>query len=249
VSSSAPVVAIIQARMGSTRLPGKILKPLAGRPSLAWIVERTRAIAGVDSVIVATTDRPGDDAVETLAREAGWRCFRGSEPDVLDRYYRAAIEGGARHVVRVTADCPLLCVSEAGRTVAHHLAVAADYTHNVTVWGSGLPIGTGVEVMTFAALEASWREGHEPHHREHVDEFVYEHPERFRLECVKAPPELTRPELRLTVDTPEDFALVGTLYERLSRPGHLIDLAEVIALLDAEPALVAINRDIQQRIR
>lgn len=161
--------------MGSSRLPGKILKPLAGRPSLAWIVERTRAISSVDDVLVATTDRPGDDAVETLARAEGWPLFRGSEPDVLDRYYQAALQARARHVVRVTADCPLVCVSEADRTVRHHLAAANDYTHNVTVWGSGLPIGTGVEIMTFAALETSWREGHESHHREHVDEYIYEH--------------------------------------------------------------------------
>ncbi len=249
MSSTERVVVIIQARMGSSRLPGKILKLLEGRPSLAWIVERSRAIPAIDEIVVATTNQPGDDAVEALALAQGWRVFRGSEPDVLDRYYRAAVEAKARHVVRVTADCPLLCVDEADRAVRHHLAVAADYTHNVTVWGSGLPIGTGIEVMTFAALEASWHEGHEPHHREHVDEFIYEHPERFRIECVKAPSQLARPELRLTVDTAEDFALVAAIYQRLHRPGHLIALSEVIALLDAEPALLELNRGIEQRIR
>jgi spore coat polysaccharide biosynthesis protein SpsF len=249
MSSADRVVTIIQARMGSTRLPGKILKPLAGRPSLAWIVERCRVVESVAEVIVATTDRPTDDPVAALAKEHGWRLFRGSEPDVLDRYYRAALESGARHVVRVTADCPLLCVSEGDRTIRHHLAVHADYTHNVTVWGSGLPIGCGLEVFTMVALEASWREGHEPHHREHVNEFIYEHPERFRIECVQAPLHLQRPSFRLTVDTPEDLALVSVLYERLQQPGSLVDLSAVIALLDAEPQLLELNRHVEQRVR
>jgi spore coat polysaccharide biosynthesis protein SpsF len=248
MSSAEKVVAIIQARMGSTRLPGKILLPLAGRPLLEHVVERGRAVAGVDEVIVATSGLDRDDPVRRLGAERGWRVFSGSEADVLDRFYRAAVEAGAAHVMRLTADCPLLCVTEAARLVAQHVASGADYSHNITVWGSGLPLGTGTEIFTFATLEASFRDGHEAHHREHVDEYVYEHPERFRIESLAAPEALRRPSFRLTVDTPEDMALMTAIYDRLHR-GRLIALADVVALLDGEPGMLGLNEKIQQRTR
>ena len=230
------VVAIIQARLGSTRLPGKVLADLSGEPMLAHVVWRTAAVAGVDEVVVATTDRPADDAIASLCAQRGWPSFRGSEPDVLDRYYRAAVAHQADHVVRVTSDCPLVCTVQASRVVERHLQAGNDYTHNITVWGSGLPLGANAEIFRLSALEAAWRDGREPHHREHVDEYVYEHPERFRIERVDAPPELHRPTMRITVDTPEDIERVRRIYARLYRPGALIDVREVVALLDAEAA-------------
>jgi spore coat polysaccharide biosynthesis protein SpsF (cytidylyltransferase family) len=198
----------------------------------------------VDHTVVATSDLAQDDAIGELCVERGWLCFRGSEDDVLDRYYRAALAHEATHVVRVTADCPFLCAAESDRVIAHHLGTNADYSHNITVWGSGMPLGTGTEIFTLATLERSWREGREPHHREHVDEYVGDHPELFRIERVEAPPELRRPELRLTVDEPEDLELTRELYARLAEP---FDLADVIRLLDASPELGELNRHVVQK--
>ena len=240
-------VAIIQARSGSSRLPGKVLLDLGGEPLLAQVVRRVRAMRRVDGLVVATTTAPGDARIEALCTQRGWPCFRGDEEDVLDRYYQAARHAGARHVVRITSDCPLVCPRQTDRLIGHFLDAQADYAHNVTVWGGEMPLGTGSEVFTFEALEASWREGKEPHHREHVDEYVYEHPERFRIEKVVAPPELRRPELRLTVDTAEDLELMREIYRRLYRPGEVLDLGDVIRLLDDQPHLLEINRHVVQK--
>ncbi len=241
------VVAIVQARMGSSRLPGKVLRELGGKTVLEQVVARSQAISGVDQVLVATSTLPVDDPLEDLSKRNSWSCFRGSESDVLDRFYRAAIEVHASHVLRVTADCPLLAIEEAGAVIARHLATGAAYTHGITVWGSGMPLGTGAEIMTFAALERSWREGHEPKHREHVDEYIGDHPELFPTERVDAPPGLRRPELRLTLDTEDDLTLLRTIYERLGANGELVGLRDVVALLDREPALLSINAHVVQR--
>ena len=220
-----------------------------GQPLLERVVERARRIDGVDEVMVATTPSAGDESIVDLCRRRGWTCYRGSEQDVLDRYVQAARIARAEHVVRITADCPLVCVSEAGRLLVHHHELRADYSHNITVWGSGLPLGTGVEVFTRHALEISWREGLEPHHREHVDEYVYEHPERFRIESTTASPGLRRPDYRLTVDTLDDLVLMREVHRRLgaSKDGGMIRLIDVIALLDAEPALLEINQHVAQK--
>lgn len=241
------VVTVIQARMGSTRLPGKVLEPVSGDALLALVCERARRVGSVDETVVATSTLAADDVIAQFCDERGWNCFRGSESDVLDRYFQAAIASEADHVVRITSDCPLVCPHEADRVVRHHLASGVDYTHNLTVWGSGMPLGTGVEIFTRAALERSWREGHELHHREHVDEYVGDHPELFRIDRVDAPDELRRPELRLTVDTPEDLRLVRAIYDRLYRPAEVLELADVIALLDNSPELVEINRHVVQK--
>jgi spore coat polysaccharide biosynthesis protein SpsF len=232
------IVAIIQARMGSTRLPGKVLRDLAGAPLLERVVRRAEAVEGVGAVVVATSVNPADDAIEALCDAMAWLCFRGDEQDVLQRYLDAATRYEADQVVRITADCPFLCSSEAARLVAHHLASGADYSHNLTVWGSGMPLGTGAEVFTFGALERSARDGHEPHHREHVDEYVYEHPEIFRIEALEAPPALHYPDHRLTVDTAQDLELARSIYRELERPENLIDVAEVVELLARRPDLV-----------
>jgi spore coat polysaccharide biosynthesis protein SpsF (cytidylyltransferase family) len=222
---------------------------LEGQPLLARVVERAQRIEGVDRVMVATTTGAGDESIVDLCRRMGWTCYRGSEHDVLDRYVQAARIARAEHIIRITADCPLISVSEAGRLLVHHHELRADYSHNITVWGSGLPLGTGIEVFTRQTLETSWREGLEPHHREHVDEYVYEHPERFRIGFVTASSRLHRPDYRLTVDTLDDLVLVREIYRRLgaNNDGGMIRLVDVIALLDAEPELLEINGHVAQK--
>lgn len=241
------VVAIIQARMGSTRLPGKVLADVAGDVLLAHVFERTRRMKLVDQTVVATSNATADDAIAALCDDRDWSCSRGSESDVLDRYYQAALAYEADHIVRITADCPFVCPHEADRVIARHLECRADYAHNITVWGSGMPLGTGTEIFTRSALARSWREGDQPHHREHVDEYVGDHPELFAMQRVDAPDHLRRPEMRLTVDTPEDLHLVREVYGRLYAPGELIELVDVVTLLDESPSLVDINRHVVQK--
>lgn len=241
------VVAIVQARMGSTRLPGKVLEEIAGDFLLSHVVRRTLQMRLVDETVVATSDAEADEVIAALCDDRGWCCFRGSEADVLDRYVQAARAYNADHIVRVTADCPFICPHEADRVVARQLESGADYTHNITVWGSGMPLGTGTEIFTRATLERSWRDGHEAHYREHVDEYVGDHPKLFRIERVDAPPHLRRPDLRLTVDTPEDLLFAREVYARLYQPGDIVGLASVIALLDKTPELVEINRHVVQK--
>jgi spore coat polysaccharide biosynthesis protein SpsF len=233
--------------MGSTRLPGKVLADVAGEPVLSHIVRRVQAIEGIAGAVLAIPTTPEDDPIFELARHRQWRCVRGSGEDVLDRYAQAAREVNADHVVRITADSPLLCMREAGRVLRHHLSTGADATHNITALGSGMPVGSACEVFTVAALEVSWKEGQQPHHREHVDEFIFEHPERFRIEKVDAPEALRRPNYRLTLDTPQDLDLVRRLYSALYRPGTLLEVADVVRLLDRRPDLLSINKDVEQK--
>jgi spore coat polysaccharide biosynthesis protein SpsF len=242
------VVVVIQARLGSTRLPGKVLMEIGGALALEHVVARSQAIVGVDGVVVATTDLTDDDAIADACAAHDIACFRGNEEDVLDRYYQVAREWKADHIVRVTADCPLVCPHEAARVVERQLTRGADCTHNLTIFGSEMPLGTGVEVFTFDTIAASWREGRSAHHREHVDEFVYEHPERFQIELVTAPVQLARPRYRLTVDTEEDLDLIRRIYDAVAPgPGGLVELRDVIALLDGRPDLVEINVHVQQK--
>lgn len=248
-SHTVNVVAVVQARMGSTRLPGKILADIAGEPMLARVVTRCEVIEGINEVVVATSELAADDVVAQLCDSRGWACIRGSEADVLDRYHLAARRFAADHVMRVTADCPLLCPRQGAEVVRRHLEDRNDYTHNLTVWGSSMPLGTGVEVFTFDALDRSWREGHEPHHREHVDEYVGDHPELFRIGLVTAPAALQRPDYRITVDTPEDLELARRIYEGVKpAPGGVIDVLDVVTFLDEHPDLLSINRHVRQKL-
>lgn len=205
---------IIQARMGSTRLPGKVLRPIAGKVLLDHVLGRLSLLAYPVTVVVATSDLPQDDAI---ARHCALRCvavFRGSETDVLDRYYQCAKEYGFEHVVRLTADNPFTDMEELQRLIEQHLARYDDYTHS---FGS-MPLGVGAEIFTFAALERSAREGHAPNHREHVNEYIQEHTDNFRVGILEVPAVKRCPDLRLTVDTEDDYqracAIVGRACDR-----------------------------------
>ena len=210
--SGAKVGIIIQARMGSTRLPEKILKPVGSSVLLGHIVERLRRLKTPALPVIATSTEGRDDAVERFCREAGVACFRGSESDVLDRYYRCAVGRGFTQVVRLTGDNPFPDMEELDRLIALHLKENAEFSHSFRV----LPIGVGAEIFTFEALEASWREGMAPHHREHVDEFLLENPNRFRTLELDAVPSKHRPEVRLTVDTEADYRKACYIVEHAS---------------------------------
>ena len=233
-------VAIIQARMSSSRLPGKVLMNLAGQTVLFHVVQRTLQMEA-DLVLVATSSSPADDPIVELCDRYAWPCFRGSENDVLDRYYQAACEHKAEHIVRATADNPLVCPIQAKLALDHHRKKEADYTHI-----EGLPLGTAAEVISFPALERAWHEARRPEEREHVTPYLYRHG-FFKLETVNASGDVRAPELRLTVDVEDDLKLIHRIYARLYREGEIIPLRDVVALLRSEPALASLNAHVLQR--
>ena len=199
---------IIQARMGSTRLPGKVLKPIAGKVLLDHVLGRLDGFRCDAGIVVATSTIDQDDAIETHCR-GRVACFRGSELDVLDRYFRCASAYGFDHIVRLTADNPFTDIEELERLVDLHLQGGYDYTHSFGM----MPLGVGAEVFTFEALSASHREGMAPNHREHVNEFIQENPQRFRIGALDVPVAKRAPDLRMTVDTQEDYERACRLAE------------------------------------
>ncbi len=235
-------VAIIQARTGSTRLPHKVLADVGGRTMLARVVRRTRRARRVDEVAVATTGRPDDEAIVAECRALEVAVFRGSESDVLDRYYRAARQLGAETVVRVTSDCPLIDPAVVDRVVREFAAAAPDYASNTLE--RTFPRGLDTEVLTFEALERAWRKAGEPYQRVHVTPYIYQHPDRFRLLSVVA--ELEAGDHRWTVDTAEDLELVRVLYDRLGN-GDAFGWRQALAVVEREPELTALNRRVQQK--
>jgi spore coat polysaccharide biosynthesis protein SpsF len=238
------VVAIVQARMGSTRLPGKVLLDLAGEPMLARCVERARRAQTLDQVVVATTEQPGDEAIVELCRERGWPCFRGSEDDVLDRYYGAAKAHAADVVVRITSDCPLIEPTVVDLVVREFLErqPEIDYASN-TVSERTYPRGLDTEVVRFETLERAWYEDDNPAWREHVTPYIYRHPEMFHLHSVTNPVDYS--DMRWTVDTLKDLTFVQRIYEHF---GHgFFSWSEVIDVLTEHSEWLEINRDVQQK--
>ena len=235
-------VGIIQARMGSTRLPGKVLMDLAGQPMLARVVERTVRAKRLDDVVVATTTSARDYRIENLCRARGWPCFRGSEDDVLDRYHTAARAHRAETIVRVTSDCPLIDPGIIDEAVRIFSEGRWDYVSN-TLEPRRFPRGLEVEVLSFGVLEQAWKEDSSPVSREHVTPYVYRHPERFRL-C-SLPHASDHSEMRWTVDEPEDLEFVRRIYGHF---GHdRFDWKDVLQLLDEHPEWAEINRHVRQR--
>ena len=192
---------VIQARMGSTRLPGKVLRPIGGEPLLGHVTGRLQGLRHRASVVVATTTAPADDPVSRWCESRQVQCFRGSELDVLDRYYRCALRFGLDPVVRLTADNPFTDIEELDRLIDQHVAEDNDLTHSF----AALPVGVGAEVIAFRALERSHKEGTAGHHREHVDEYILENPGTFRIGKLEVAAAKRHPEVRLTVDTEEDY--------------------------------------------
>ncbi|MFO7742416.1 MAG: glycosyltransferase family protein [Anaerolineae bacterium] len=238
------VVAIVQARMGSTRLPGKVLLDLAGEPMLARVMDRLARAERLDDVVVATTVEPADDAIVELSRDREWPYFQGSERDVLDRYYRSAKAYQADAVVRVTSDCPLIDWELVDRVVEEFLArqPQVDYVSNTTP-NRTFPRGLDTEVVRFDALERAWCMDDNPAWREHVTPYVRRHAELFRAHGVTNDEDLS--QMRWTVDTPQDLAFVRRIYEHL---GHdRFSWVDVLSALERHPEWEEINRGVQQK--
>jgi spore coat polysaccharide biosynthesis protein SpsF len=235
-------VAIIQARMGSTRLPEKVLLPLLGEPVLAHVVRRVSRARSVDATVVATTVLPADDAIVELGRRHGWIVERGSATDLLDRYLQAARANGADRVVRITSDCPLIDWELLDEVVETLSATGSDYVSDL-LGGRTFPLGLEVEAMTLAALEAANLADADPRSREHATPYIYRHPEEFKLGVVRSPVDLSTH--RWTVDTPEDYELVRRIYDELGRDDF--SWRDALAVVQAHPDWSELNRHVAQK--
>jgi spore coat polysaccharide biosynthesis protein SpsF len=235
-------VAIIQARMGSSRLAGKVLMDLGGETVLGRVVNRLGRCRKIDRMVVATTDMTEDDPIVQASERLSVACFRGAELDVLDRFYKAAHENAADAVVRVTSDCPLIDPEIVDDTVNAFRDRRVDYASNV--FPRTYPRGLDAEVFSVAALDRAWREAREPHQREHVTPYFYENPQKFRQASLTGIADYSR--YRWTLDTREDLELLRTIYSRFDGRDNF-SWQEVIQLMEREPELAELNSEVLQK--
>ena len=250
------VLVVVQARTGSTRLPGKVLLPLAGAPLLVRMLERVTAARAPGEVVVATTTAAADEPVRELARQAGVRCISGHPTDLLDRHYQAALDRGLSAedvVVKIPSDCPLIDPAAIDRVIGCYLEQPESYDFVSNLHPATWPDGNDVEVVPLAVLATAWREAGRPHEREHTTPFVWDRPERFRLGNVRweTGRDLSMSH-RFTVDYPEDYAFVSAVYDALWMPGaggghggsgsRPFGVAEILELLAQRPEIFELNR-------
>jgi len=233
--------AIIQARMCSQRLPGKALLELSGKPVLAHVIDRLKACKNIDCVAVATSDNPADDEIVSLCSRLSIRCERGSEDDVLQRYISAASAIGADIIVRVTGDNPLT-----DPDIVDCLVDAMSQDPELQYCCSeNSPLGTSCEAVSLATLKHVQEICDSPDHREHVTLFIRERPDLFRVRELRS--ELGMPDLRLTLDTQDDFQTLSVVFRELYRSGELLPVRDVIDYLRGHEDVVALNKDVSQR--
>ena len=238
-------IAIIQARMGSTRLPGKVLKPILGRPMLWHIVQRLRFVSDLTEVVVATSERPANDAIRQFCMEEKIHVFSGSESDVLDRFYQAALLYEGDPLIRITGDCPF--VDPQLLTDLLNLYRSAEADHVGVATGAGaihldgerFPDGLDAECIRFSALEKAWKEAIEEPDREHVTPYIWRNKHIFRCEILKSPKDYSA--LRWTVDNEADFLLVSKVYENLYRDDEPFLMNDILNYLARHPEIVALN--------
>jgi len=230
--------------MGSSRLPGKVLMPLAGEPMLVRDINRLKRAETLSEIVVATTDKPEDDIIVEQCIRSDWTWFRGSEQDVLDRYYKAAISNRAEVVVRVTSDCPLIEPTIVDEVVSFFLSNIhrLDYVSN-RIPRPTFPRGLDTEALSFQALELAWKEDLNPAWREHVTPYLYMNPSTFRIAGISS--DVDRSDMRWTVDTPEDINFVRKIYDHFGHDDF--SWTEVLALLEQHPEWLEINRHVVQK--
>ncbi|MCY9692370.1 glycosyltransferase family protein [Paenibacillus alginolyticus] len=236
-------VAIIQARMGSTRLPGKVLLQLVDRTVLEHVINRVRGVQEIDDIVIATTDDAQDDPIQLEAEKLGVSVYRGSEQDVLARYYEAACVSKAEAIVRITSDCPVLDIDVTSQVIRSFCSAEADYTSNCLE--RSFPRGLDTEVFTFSSLQEAYHHAKEAYEREHVTPYLYLNPQRFRLSSFVNDQDLSN--YRWTLDTIEDWKLIQMIYEKLYSPSRIFSWSEVLDLYKQHPELADINGHIEQK--
>ena len=234
------IVATIEARMGSSRLPGKVLLPVLGDTMLMHLVRRLRAVPSIDAIVIATTTNAGDNAIVDFAKTEGVLCFRGSEEDVLARVIGAGEYAEADILVEITGDCPLIDPDLVEQTIQMFLNHSVQYVSNSVI--RSYPDGMDTQVMSFDALKSSAFMTNDPLDREHVTRFIWQHPEVFSRVHLIAPPSLHWPDLGLTLDEEDDYHLIVKIIEALAPHNSLFSCLDIINLLHNSPALLKINK-------
>lgn len=235
-------VAIVQARMGSSRLPGKVLAPIGGMSMLARVARRASRARLLQGLVVATTTSAPDDAIVKECVRLEIPFYRGKEDDVLDRYYQTALFYGIDVIVRITADCPLTDPEVIDSVVGEFIVKKPDYASNVME--RRYPRGLDVEVMSMKALTCAWQQADLPYQRIHVTPFIYQNPDQFYLLSVKGEEDYSA--YRWTVDAPQDLAFINLVYERFNQADHM-GWREVVGLMKKEPGIMRINQDVKQK--
>lgn len=231
------IIGIIQARFSATRLPGKVLLKLADKTVLEHVIRRVKRSRLINETIVATSINKADLGIVKLCSSIGVRAFCGCEDDCLDRFYQAARLFGADHIVRITADCPIIDPSIIDKVIRTHLAKRADYTANVI--DPTFPDGEDVEVFTFSALKIAWQKARLISEREHVTPFMRNHPRSFK--CVNVKNDKDVSGKRWTLDKPEDYKLLSAIYGNLYKKDRFFGMKEVLSFLKAHPEHECIN--------
>jgi spore coat polysaccharide biosynthesis protein SpsF len=237
------IVTIIQARMGSARLPGKVMKDLGGETVLARVVRRVRRATLMGEVTVATTTEPSDDVILQECRRLSVQVFRGAQDDVLDRYYCATQLAKAEAIIRITSDCPLIEPAISDKTVLKFLDEQPDYASNALE--RTYPRGLDTEVMTREALARAWQQAQQPYQRVHVTPYIYENPSRFRILSVTG--ETDYSSHRWTLDTAEDLTFLRAVYARMGNDDHFT-WHDVLTVLDKDPSILNLNRSVSQKM-
>ncbi len=239
---STKIIAILQARMTSSRLPGKVLRQIVGKPMLWHQINRVKRAREYDRLIIATSSDPSDDPIAELCRELKTECFRGNLDNVLDRYYRAAQNYEPDFVVRLTGDCPLADPEVIDAAVRFTVENGFDYASNSLE--PTFPNGLDVEVFTFAALEKAWKEAELPSQKEHVTPYINRQPDKFKIGHFKQRNDLSY--MRWTVDEPRDFEFVSAVYDALYHENPNFNTEDILELLRCRPELTEINGNIER---
>lgn len=236
------VLAILQARVSSSRLPGKILKPILGKPMILQQIERVKLTPSIDQLIVATSTSESDNTLVDILLENNIKVFRGSLNDVLDRFYKATLENSAEHVVRLTGDSPLSDPEIIENVIQQHIELNVDYTSNSLP--ETFPDGLDVEVFRFECLKKAWEEADLPSEREHVTPYIRNSVDKFTRSNIEYFRDLSN--MRWTVDEPEDFEFIEKLYEGLYSKNKTFNMSDVLTFLQEHPDLTKINTHIQR---
>lgn len=235
---------IIEARVNSSRLPGKVLREAVGKPMLELMIERLRRCRLADDIIVATTENTSDLEIADLCERLKVSCFRGSENDVLGRVLGAALANGVNTIVEIPGDCPLIDPEYVDLCICRYRATGADYVSSVL--SRTFPHGTEAQVFSTSILQDASSRTDDPWDREHVTPYIYGNPDRYLIEAVEAPAEVACPEIHLTLDEIDDYRLINEIFETLYTDNPNFGLIEILALLRDRPSLAAMNTNVKR---
>lgn len=243
------IAAVVQARSRSTRLPGKVFKELpfaSGVTVLEQVLRRLKKVSQLDKIVVATTTSTEDNNIISVAERQAVQWFRGSEEDVLARYYLASKENGLDIVVRITADCPCIDPEVVGSVIERHISTKADFTSNVL--NRTFPHGLDTEVINFDALEKAHFQAGQAFEREHVCPYIYKtNPQMFKISSVEAPAPMSAPDIRVTLDTEDDYTLLCAVFDCLYPKNEFFGAEDIVRLFREKPWLKAINEKVTQK--